>query len=237
MTRGDAKDMASGHSAGSYRMAAGYQYGTAVRKQAPSVSPRQPQLARGGRSQAQALQPGLVVKVAACVAVVVFAAAVARVWLTTGAVEHLIAAEEVAEQVTTARALGNELEIEQATLANTTRIQREASALGMQVATDVTYIDLAAGALATDSSGALSLSGSIDVLAAGAVADAAAADAAALEAAQAAEAEAAAAAAVASGTDTPPSSLAAALAAAAAAACEPAAPEATSTAPDVIAAE
>lgn len=91
---------------------------------------------------------------------------VCRVWFTSQTVASLMEADALSTQIAEARATGDELEVQQTVLSNSTRVQSYAAEnLGMVPTYGATeYIDLAAGALAVDSAGNLSLAGSIAVL-------------------------------------------------------------------------
>lgn len=103
----------------------------------------------------------------AVVAAVLFIAAVGvcRVALTAASVETMISSDQLTSQISSARSQGGELEVKLTTLANPTRIKAYASErLGMAAASGISYLDLATGALATDSEGNLSLAGTIGAL-------------------------------------------------------------------------
>lgn len=103
----------------------------------------------------------------AVVAIVFFAIiGVARVWFTAQTVASLMEADQLNVQIAEAQATGDDLEVQQTVLSNSSRIQGYAAEnLGMVPTNGATeYIDLAAGALAVDSAGNLSLAGSLSVL-------------------------------------------------------------------------
>jgi cell division protein FtsL len=114
-----------------------------------------------------ALDPAIITcfKIALVAVLVIAAVGVCRVWLSASTVSHLIVSEQLSSQITSARAAGSDLEIQQSILANPSRIQSIATeTLGMTSASGSTYIDLASGVLAKDNSGDLSLAGSLAVI-------------------------------------------------------------------------
>lgn len=114
-----------------------------------------------------ALDPVIVswFKIALVAVLVLAAVGIFRVWLSATTVSNLIATEELSSQIDSARATGSDLEIQQSLLSNPARIQAiAADTLAMAPTTDACYLDIAAGVLATDSDGTLSLSGSLVVL-------------------------------------------------------------------------
>jgi len=101
------------------------------------------------------------------VAAVLFLAVVGicRVALNAATVQTMIVSDGLTTQIAQAKSLADDLEVQETVLSNPARIKGYASEnLGMAVAAQCGYIDLAKGALATDSGGRLSLAGSIDVL-------------------------------------------------------------------------
>lgn len=106
-----------------------------------------------------------VLKVVVAAVLFIAAVGVCRVALTAATVETMISSDQLTSQISSARSQGSELEVKVTTLANPTRIKAYASEhLGMAVATSTSYIDLASGALATDSEGNLSLAGTISTI-------------------------------------------------------------------------
>ena len=94
-----------------------------------------------------------------------FASPLPQVWFTAATVSTLMDSENLTSQIDTARATGANLEVQQTVLANPTRIKAYATDnLGMVTTTAIEYMDMSDGAVATDSSGNLSLSGSLVAL-------------------------------------------------------------------------
>ena len=101
-------------------------------------------------------------KVVIALAITFAVVAAARVFLTTATTSTLLESKALAAQIESARTAGDDLEIQQNILTNTTRIQRVASeSLGMGPAVGHETISLDDWILATDSNGVLSLDGSL----------------------------------------------------------------------------
>ena len=99
-----------------------------------------------------------VVGVVFAVAIVIAIFACARVLLSAASVTTTIATDELSTQIANERTLGNDLEVQQSQLSNSTHIRSAAPA-----ATE--SIELGADVVATDASGNLSLSGSLSSMA------------------------------------------------------------------------
>ena len=123
----------------------------------------------GSRTQTeQGLPQGAFVLVRAIIVVAIAVAllAFARVWLSAGSVSSTIAASDLSSKIETARATGNDLEVQQSQLSNTMHIRLAAESMGLGAAESTVAIDLPADVVATDESGNLSLSGSLSNMAA-----------------------------------------------------------------------
>lgn len=143
----------------------------AYAQQQPLESPRPDLRVLPGKGRDYASNLGVSPFVMTCfkiavVAILVLAAiGVARVWFTAATVSTLMDSENLTSQIDTARATGANLEVQQTVLANPTRIKAYATDnLGMVTTTAIEYMDMSDGAVATDSSGNLSLSGSLVAL-------------------------------------------------------------------------
>ena len=99
-------------------------------------------------------------------AAIVAAFAMVRVTLTAESVSMSMEADSVAAQIDSARTLGNDLEVQQSRLANATIIRSQASRLGMAAPAATSVVTLDDDVVSTDSDGNLSLSGSIEAIAA-----------------------------------------------------------------------
>ena len=95
------------------------------------------------------------------VAAVVALLALARVTLSAMSVSTTIATSELSTEIETARAAGNDLEVQQSQLSNSMHIRLAAESMGLGAAESTVAIDLGEDVVATDESGNLSLSGSI----------------------------------------------------------------------------
>ena len=105
-----------------------------------------------------------VVGVVFAVAIVIAIFACARVLLSAASVTTTIATDELSTQIANERTLGNDLEVQQSQLSNSTHIRSAAEGLGMAPAATES-IELGADVVATDASGNLSLSGSLSSMA------------------------------------------------------------------------
>lgn len=106
-----------------------------------------------------------VVGVVFAVAIVIAIFACARVLLSAASVTTTIATDELSTQIANERTLGNDLEVQQSQLSNSTHIRSAAEGLGMASPAATESIELGADVVATDASGNLSLSGSLSSMA------------------------------------------------------------------------
>lgn len=123
------------------------------------VVPGRAPAARPAPQQSSAV---FVAKVVAVVLLVVAVMGIARIALTTATVTTSIQSQELSGQIEEARSDGVALEASQTVLASSTRIKNMATGLGMAAPASVESLTLAEDVVATDSSGALSLSKSLD---------------------------------------------------------------------------
>lgn len=137
-------------------------------QQRPAARPRPDLRVVPGKGRDYAAQVGVSPLFMTCfkivIAAILFLAAigVCRVWLTSATVSTLMSSEELSAQIDDAQSLAKDLEVQQAVLENPTRIEDYATQyLAMVPAEETDYIDVSEGAVATDSSGTLSLSGSL----------------------------------------------------------------------------
>lgn len=84
-----------------------------------------------------------------------------RIGLASATVNTAVATEEVSSQIDSVRSAGNDLEVRDSHLSNSSNIKSQASDLKMAEATEVTVINLPADVVTTDAAGNLSLSGSL----------------------------------------------------------------------------
>ena len=119
---------------------------------------------RGSRTQAPTLSPGIVflAKMAAVVLVAVAIVAFARIGLASATLSAPMQANELSQQIGDARSQGAQLEVSQSALSNPTTVKQRAGKLGMAAPESSGVIELEEDVVATDDSGALSLSQSVE---------------------------------------------------------------------------
>lgn len=105
-----------------------------------------------------------VARVAVAVACVVALLACVRVALSATSVNTSIATSQLSSQIEAARSAGNDLEVQQSRLANSSHIKLEAMSLGMAAPAETTALVLPEDIVAVDEAGNLSLSGSIGAI-------------------------------------------------------------------------
>ena len=144
-----------------------YVYGSA----APAYRPETEsdfEVIPGRRTRPEVVElPASVMTLARVMVVVAFVVAViacVRVGLSAMSVSTLIEVSELSEQIELARTTGNDLEVVQTQLSNSTHIKLEATSLGMAAAEQTSVVTLSADVVATDEQGNLSLSGSISAI-------------------------------------------------------------------------
>lgn len=135
----------------------------------------------GGAREERAASHGAILFARVLVALIVAFALIGcvRISLSSATVAAAMEASEIDDMISEARDVGSQLEVTQSSLANPTRVKRDAIAIGMRSPTSASFIDISGDIVVKDAEGRLSLSGSVE----------AAAAAAAAEAAEAAEAE------------------------------------------------
>lgn len=125
---------------------------------------------QGTRTNNQTI-PSTVIFMAKTLAVVFVVAALlcfARIALGSATVATSMQTQQLENQITNARTSGSNLEVQQSSLANPTRVKIEASRLNMAAPASVGVLDLGADVVATDETGNLSLSKSVQIAAAAA---------------------------------------------------------------------
>ena len=139
-------------------------------ERAPERSPRERISVvpgRGTRTQTPAL-PSNVVFLAKAVAVVLLVVSLvgfARVGLMSATISTTMQSNELSNQISDTRSSGAALEVSQSALSNPTKVKQQAGKLGMASPETTGVIDLAKDIVATDESGALSLSKSVAIAA------------------------------------------------------------------------
>ena len=123
---------------------------------------------RGAHAREQGLPQAVITLAVAAAAILVVIALLGfvRVTLSSATIETAKETRALSSQISIARAEGSTLEVAHSTLSNPIRIREMASALGMAAPSNVTYINFGRDIVATDEAGNLSLSGTMDALAA-----------------------------------------------------------------------
>lgn len=121
---------------------------------------------RGSRSEVVQLPSSImtIARVAVVVAIVVAAIACVRVGLSAMSINTSIATSELSSQIETARTTGNDLEVMQSRLSNSTHIKLEATSLGMAAPDETSVVSLSPDVVVTDEQGNLSLAGSLSAI-------------------------------------------------------------------------
>lgn len=122
---------------------------------------------RGSRTQTPTLPSSTVflAKAVAIVLIVIAVVAFARVGLAAAAASASVQSQTLTSQISEARSGGAALEVSQSSLANPVRLKQEATDLNMMAPAAVGTIALSKDVIATDDTGALSLSKSVAIAA------------------------------------------------------------------------
>ena len=139
-------------------------------ERAPERSPRERISVvpgRGTRTQTPTLPSNVVflAKAAAVVLLVVSLVGFARIGLMSATISTTMQSSQLTSQISDARSSGAALEVSQSTLSNPTKVKQQAGKLGMAAPETTGVITLDKDAVATDESGALSLSKSVAIAA------------------------------------------------------------------------
>ena len=139
-------------------------------ERAPERSPRERISVvpgRGTRTQTPTLPSNVVfwAKAAAVVLLVVSLVGFARIGLMSATISTTMQSSQLTSQISDARSSGAALEVSQSTLSNPTKVKQQANKLGMAAPETTGVIDLGKDVVATDESGALSLSKSVAIAA------------------------------------------------------------------------
>ncbi len=144
-----------------------YVYGSAAPAYAPGSAPDFDVIpGRRSRSEVVELPASImtIARVIVVVAAIVAVIACVRVGLSAMSINTSIATSELSSQIETARTAGNDLEVMQSQLSNSTHIKLEATGLGMAAPESTTVVTLSPDVVATDAQGNLSLSGSLSAI-------------------------------------------------------------------------
>lgn len=162
-----------------------YNYGSTARKleREQRAPQRGIEVMPGGAREERPASSGALIFARVLVVLIVAFAAIGwvRISLASATVATALEANEIESQISDARDRGAQLEVTQSSLANPTRVKRDALALGMRNASASSFIDISGDIVVKDDAGRLSLSGTVDAAAAAAAAAHADAD---LEAAE-----------------------------------------------------
>ena len=122
---------------------------------------------RGMRTQTPTLPANVVflAKILAVVLVVAACIAFVRIGLSAATITTAMQSQQLSNQIDDARSVGATLEVSQSALSNPTRVKQEASSLNMSAPATVGTIEMEKDVVATDDSGALSLSKSVAIAA------------------------------------------------------------------------
>ena len=122
---------------------------------------------RGTRTQTPTLPSNVVflAKAAAVVLLVVSLVGFARIGLMSATISTTMQSSQLTSQISDARSSGAALEVSQSTLSNPTKVNQQAGKLGMAAPETTGVITLDKDVVATDESGALSLSKSVAIAA------------------------------------------------------------------------
>ena len=139
-------------------------------ERAPERSPRERISVvpgRGTRTQTPTLPSNVVflAKAAAVVLLVVSLVGFARIGLMSATISTTMQSSQLTSQISDARSSGAALEASQSTLSNPTKVKQQAGKLGMAAPETTGVITLDKDVVATDESGALSLSKSVAIAA------------------------------------------------------------------------
>lgn len=139
-------------------------------ERAPERSPRERISVvpgRGTRTQTPTLPSNVVflAKAAAVVLLVVSLVGFARIGLMSATISTAMQSSQLTSQISDARSSGAALEVSQSTLSNPTKVKQQAGKLGMAAPETTGVITLDKDVVATDESGALSLSKSVAIAA------------------------------------------------------------------------
>lgn len=139
-------------------------------ERAPERSPRERISVvpgRGTRTQTPTLPSNVVflAKAAAVVLLVVSLVGFARIGLMSATISTTMQSSQLTSQISDARSSDAALEVSQSTLSNPTKVKQQAGKLGMAAPETTGVITLDKDVVATDESGALSLSKSVAIAA------------------------------------------------------------------------
>ena len=120
----------------------------------------------GGREERTASSLAIVFARVLVALIVAFAAiGWVRISLASATVSVALEASQLKNDISDARDVGSQLEVTQSSLANPTRVKRDALALGMRSPASASFIDISGDVVVRDEDGRLSLSGTVEAVA------------------------------------------------------------------------
>lgn len=147
-----------------------YNFGSTARKLRHDVPEPQRgiEVVPGGSRQEKPASHGAVVFARVLVALVVAFALIGcvRISLSSATVAAALEASQLEDDISDARDVGSQLEVTQSSLANPTRVKRDALAIGMRNPASASFIDISGDVVVRDEEGRLSLSGTVEAVAA-----------------------------------------------------------------------
>lgn len=163
-----------------------YNYGSTARKLAreQEANTRAIHVAPGGAREERPASSAAILFARVLVILIVAFALIGcvRISLASATVTAAMEANQIDDLIGDARDYGAQLEVTQSSLANPTRVKRDALANGMRSPSTSTFIDISGDVVVRDGSGKLSLSGTVNAVGAVAAAEQAEHDAARAEA-------------------------------------------------------
>ncbi len=146
-----------------------YIHGSTARKlQQEELAPRRGiQVMPGGGREERTASSLAIVFARVLVALIVAFAAIGwvRISLASATVSVALEASQLKDDISDARDVGSQLEVTQSSLANPTRVKRDALALGMRSPASASFIDISGDVVVRDEDGRLSLSGTVEAVA------------------------------------------------------------------------
>lgn len=143
-----------------------YNFGSAApRIETRPASPIEVVPGAGRLGQRKASSPILLLARILIVGIVIFALiGMVRITLSSAAVACALEAKELDKSISAAREVGSDLEVNQSTLSNPTRIKTEAAAIGMSTPDSLRFFDLSDDVVVCDKAGNLLLAESVSAV-------------------------------------------------------------------------
>ncbi len=146
-----------------------YNFGSTARKLDRDIeAPRHGiEVMPGGAHQQRAASSGAILFAKLLIAFIIAFAAIGcvRITLSSATVAAAMETRQIDSQISEAREVGSQLEVQQSSLANPTRVKRDAIAGGMRNPVKAAFIDISGDVVVRDDEGRLSLSGTLAAVA------------------------------------------------------------------------